>query len=255
MPAPHPAAGILRGRCFLVSVEAGEIHAPHVAVFRRQRAAIGREPFHVLPRQREFHRPAAVAICIIVDRAVNVDGGSQARKRVLKISNAPSARMIDKADAVERNKFRARKFRVFSQAGFGEYVRPGEEHLVAGVEGVDLEFVVGVRPGDEQLHVGVLSDEIIVVRKLRANEQLLHAKENIQVLFDDVDDASLEFMNPKGDWKKEWPEKKSDGKEHARTLPVAIKLTLKTAQYGVLEQVFQVGDIVKKEKVPVESVQ
>ncbi|MEZ5435747.1 MAG: type II secretion system minor pseudopilin GspJ [Pseudomonadales bacterium] len=81
------------------------------------------------------------------------------------------------------------------------------------------------------------------------------AKENIQVLFDDVDDASLEFMNPKGDWKKEWPEKKSDGKEHARTLPVAIKLTLKTAKYGELEQVFQVGDILKKEKIPVGSVQ
>lgn len=82
-----------------------------------------------------------------------------------------------------------------------------------------------------------------------------NAKENVQVLFADVDDATLEFMNAKGDWKTEWPEKKLDDNAHVRTLPVAIKLTLKTVRYGVLEQVFQVGDILKKEKVPVEAAQ
>lgn len=81
------------------------------------------------------------------------------------------------------------------------------------------------------------------------------AKENIQVLFEDVDSAELSFMNTKGDWKREWPEQKLDDKEHVRTLPVAIKLTLKTARYGELEQVFQVGDIIRKEKVPAESTQ
>ena len=124
----------------------------------------------------------------------------------------------------------------------------------------DLERVaysVGAPPHDStnQIQKKRRKGKSLLRHTWGAVDRRASAKENIQVLFDDVDDASLEFMNPKGDWKKEWPEKKSDGKEHARTLPVAIKLTLKTAQYGVLEQVFQVGDIVKKEKVPVESVQ
>ncbi len=77
-----------------------------------------------------------------------------------------------------------------------------------------------------------------------------NAKENVQVLFEDVDDVELSFMNQKGDWKSEWPEQKKDDKEHDRALPVAIKLTLKTDRFGTLEQIFQVGDTLKKEKVP-----
>lgn len=82
-----------------------------------------------------------------------------------------------------------------------------------------------------------------------------NAEENIQVLFEDVDDARLEFMDQKGDWKTDWPEKKMDDKEHVRILPVAIRLTVTTGRYGVLEQIFQVGDILKKEKVPAGEVQ
>lgn len=82
-----------------------------------------------------------------------------------------------------------------------------------------------------------------------------NAEENIQVLFEDVDDAKLEFMDQKGDWKIDWPEKKMDDKVHTRILPVAIKLTIRTGRYGELEQVFQVGDILKKEKVQTEAAQ
>lgn len=81
------------------------------------------------------------------------------------------------------------------------------------------------------------------------------AKENTQVLFEDVSDVKLAFMDNKGDWKTDWPEKKMDDSVHTRTLPVAIRLTIKTERYGELEQVFHVGDILKKEKVPAEAAQ
>lgn len=103
------------------------------------------------------------------------------------------------------------------------------------------------------------------IRKKRGKDLLRHtwgavdrrdnAEENIQVLFEGVDDAKLGFMDQRGDWKTDWPEKKMDDTAHTRTLPVAIKLTIRTARYGELEQVFQVGDILKKEKVPTEAAQ
>ncbi|MEZ5540065.1 MAG: type II secretion system minor pseudopilin GspJ [Pseudomonadales bacterium] len=74
------------------------------------------------------------------------------------------------------------------------------------------------------------------------------AKENIQVLFNDVEKVDLSFMNARGDWKREWPEQKKDEKEHVRELPVAIKLTVKSSRYGELEQIYQVGDLIRKEK-------
>src|SRR3569623_584606 len=50
--APGPAAGVLSRRRFAVHVAARKIHAPHVAVVRRQRPAITRrEPVHPRPGQ------------------------------------------------------------------------------------------------------------------------------------------------------------------------------------------------------------
>jgi general secretion pathway protein J len=82
-----------------------------------------------------------------------------------------------------------------------------------------------------------------------ALDQRDNAKETVQVLFRDVDDVKLEFLNEKGDWKEDWPEKKMDDKAHIRTLPVAIKLRINTDKYGDLERVFQVGNVIHKQKV------
>lgn len=81
-------------------------------------------------------------------------------------------------------------------------------------------------------------------------DQRDNAEETVQVLFRDVDDVKLEFLNEKGDWKEDWPEKKMDDKAHIRTLPVAIKLRIKTDKYGDLERIFQVGNVVHKQKAP-----
>ena len=81
-----------------------------------------------------------------------------------------------------------------------------------------------------------------------------NAEETIQVLFRNVDDIRLEFLDEKGDWKEDWPEKKMDDKEHNRTLPEAIKMLIKSDKYGDIERVFQVGNVVHKQKVPQNSV-
>lgn len=70
----------------------------------------------------------------------------------------------------------------------------------------------------------------------------------VQVLFRNVEDVRLEFLDQKGSWKSDWPEKKSDDREHNRALPAAIKLTMRTKDYGTLEQIYQVEDQIKKEK-------
>jgi general secretion pathway protein J len=82
-----------------------------------------------------------------------------------------------------------------------------------------------------------------------ATDRRDNAKENVQVLFRNVDEVQLEFLDTKGNWKQDWPEKKMDDKAHIRILPAAIKLVIKTDRYGDLERVFQVTNVVHKEKV------
>ena len=86
-----------------------------------------------------------------------------------------------------------------------------------------------------------------------ATDRRDNAKENVQVLFRNVDEVQLEFLDTKGNWKDDWPEKKLDDKAHIRILPAAIKLVLKTERYGDLERVFQVTNVVHKEKVQKEN--
>jgi hypothetical protein len=68
------------------------------------------------------------------------------------------------------------------------------------------------------------------------------------MLFKGVDEVRVEFLDEKGNWKSDWPEKKMDDKAHTRNLPAAIKLFIKTEKYGDLERVFQIGNVVHKQK-------
>src|SRR5688572_33501525 len=73
---PDPAAGIFGGRGFFVGVEAGEIHAPEVAFAWREGTIFGfGEPFEAAPGEGEFDGPAAVAVVVFVEGAIEVDGG------------------------------------------------------------------------------------------------------------------------------------------------------------------------------------
>lgn len=72
---------------------------------------------------------------------------------------------------------------------------------------------------------------------------------HVQVLLRDVEEVELSFLNEKGDWKKDWPEKKLDDKEHSRLLPEAVRLAIKTKKKGRIERLFQTGNVVHKEKV------
>ncbi len=86
-----------------------------------------------------------------------------------------------------------------------------------------------------------------------ATDRRDNAKETVQVLFRNVDEVRLEFLDTKGNWKDDWPEKKMDDKAHTRLLPAAIKLIIKTDKYGDLERVFQVTNVVHKEKAQKEK--
>ncbi len=82
-----------------------------------------------------------------------------------------------------------------------------------------------------------------------------NAKETVQMLFKGVDEVRVEFLDEKGNWKSDWPEKKMDDKAHTRNLPAAIKLFIKTEKYGDLERVFQIGNVVHKQKANQDGVQ
>ena len=86
-----------------------------------------------------------------------------------------------------------------------------------------------------------------------ATDKRDNAKETVQVLFRNVDEVRLEFLDTKGNWKDDWPEKKMDDKVHTRALPAAIKMLIKTDKYGDLERIFQVTNVVHKEKAQKES--
>lgn len=82
-----------------------------------------------------------------------------------------------------------------------------------------------------------------------AVDRLDDTTENVQVLLRDVEEVELAFLNEKGDWKKEWPDKKFDDKEHGRLLPEAVKIIIKTEKNGRIERLFQTGNVIHKEKV------
>jgi general secretion pathway protein J len=80
-------------------------------------------------------------------------------------------------------------------------------------------------------------------------DRLDETEETIQVLVRDVDEVKLSFMDAKGDWKDDWPEKKMSDKEHIRLVPVAIKMEIRTEKDGTIERIFQTGNVVNIEKL------
>src|ERR1035437_9718636 len=73
-------------------LKARTIDAPHIAILRRQRPSIRniRQP---APRERQFHRPAAVGIGPAIDHAIHVDRGAQSRKVPVQEPPALAARV------------------------------------------------------------------------------------------------------------------------------------------------------------------
>lgn len=71
-----------------------------------------------------------------------------------------------------------------------------------------------------------------------------------QVLLRDVDEVELTFLNQEKQWVKRWPEKKPDDRAHSRELPVAVKIVLKTRQFGEITRVFQLGNVIQQKKKP-----
>lgn len=68
-----------------------------------------------------------------------------------------------------------------------------------------------------------------------------------QKLLGGIDEWSFEFQDSKGDWQRDWPEKKSDDKLRIRDLPVAIKMEIKTVKNGTIIRYFQLGNIIHQE--------
>lgn len=81
------------------------------------------------------------------------------------------------------------------------------------------------------------------------------AEETVQVLFRDVEEVELEFLDEDGDWKNDWPEKKLNDKAHTRILPEGIRLTIHSEKYGKLMRVFQTGNVIEKKKLQKKTAQ
>src|SRR5260221_14324803 len=75
MGTTKPAARIdLRSGGFVL-VEAGEINAPDIAIFRRQRSVVRlRQPFHSVPGKSKLDRPALIRVALVIERAIDVHG-------------------------------------------------------------------------------------------------------------------------------------------------------------------------------------
>ncbi|HQQ63369.1 MAG TPA: type II secretion system minor pseudopilin GspJ [Pseudomonadales bacterium] len=82
-----------------------------------------------------------------------------------------------------------------------------------------------------------------------ALDRIDETQEVKQVLLHDVDEVKLEFLTQDNKWLKNWPEKRMESNAHVRTLPVAIKIEMKTRKYGTLERVFQISNVLEKKKV------
>jgi general secretion pathway protein J len=88
-----------------------------------------------------------------------------------------------------------------------------------------------------------------------ALDRIDDTQEVVQVLLHDVDEVTMEFLTQDSKWLKSWPEKHMDSKAHVREMPVAIKMSIKTEKYGVIQRVFQIGNVLEKKKVKKEAAQ
>ena len=129
--------GSFAGGGFLVLVEPREIHAPDVAVTWRQRASVRhRERLERAPRDAQFDGPPAIAIAVVVDRAVDMDCRRQARHVPVPVADPRSARMVLEADAAEGPHAIARAVELGAARVARRFERllPDEEDLVDRAE-------------------------------------------------------------------------------------------------------------------------
>src|SRR5688500_6548972 len=104
VPGPYPPTGILGGGGFLAGHEAREIHAPEVAFTGRERTFFSfGEPRQPTPGEGKLDRPAAVAVVIFVNGAVDMNGGLFAGVEPVEITQPPAAGMGLEVNTVEWN--------------------------------------------------------------------------------------------------------------------------------------------------------
>ncbi len=64
------------------------------------------------------------------------------------------------------------------------------------------------------------------------------------VLFEHVTRAEVELLSAENEWDTYWPASlDDDGNQPLKTLPVAIRLTVETEEFGTIERLVQMGDI------------
>jgi ankyrin repeat protein len=102
MGTPRPSARIPGGRGFLVLIESRKVDSPDVPALGGQRPAIGLgQPLRSLPRKNHFDAPAAIAVAVVVQGAVDVDCGLQPGKAPVTSAKPCPARMGLEADPVD----------------------------------------------------------------------------------------------------------------------------------------------------------
>src|SRR5438552_111010 len=109
--------------------------------------------------------------------------GLFAGKIPIEISEPSATWMVLEANAVERLEIRARKLGGLGKTGFFVSIVPDEKYFVACIEGVDLEFVIGIASGDEEFDIIVVVNGVVVIRVLGVDERFLKTISEIEVLF------------------------------------------------------------------------
>ncbi len=157
-----PATGILGGFGFAIGIEAGKVHPPGVAGPWRHGAAIALgQNLQARPGERQFDRPAAIAIGTVVERTLDRDRALYPRQVPVEKAEPRTARVTGKANAVLGLGARRSARELGQQAVAAPLigVLPEKEGLVHGAQRVDLELVIAIRARHEELDVVLAPDQ------------------------------------------------------------------------------------------------
>ncbi|MCB1614807.1 MAG: type II secretion system minor pseudopilin GspJ [Pseudomonadales bacterium] len=61
-----------------------------------------------------------------------------------------------------------------------------------------------------------------------------------QVIFSDIEDFSIRFLDETDNWVEEWP---PSNRNKVRALPAAIEIEMNTGRYGVIRRLFDTGNV------------
>ncbi len=151
-----------------------------------------RESLHAGPREREFNGPATIDVGAVVDLAIDLNGGAQAREipvekgpaETARMSTAPECFRLTVVIAAEGNGFTSTDVELRRAEAIGPFkgVLPDEEDFVDRAKGVDFELVVAIAAVDEELDIVFIEDERVALGEGGFDERFFYPESDIEIL-------------------------------------------------------------------------